>query len=349
MNPDVSVVILADYAPGDAGTYNGLRAALRGLANQSFIGAAEFILVESDCLRDRLPGDLTAVLPALRTVFSGAQDSFSLRNIGVRHATGDIVAFLDADCVPERDWLARLVAAFDRKKNIAAVSGRTTYGEGSLLKRTLALFSRAYVDRGDAGEVRQISNNNAAYRRSILVSHPFPSGVSPFIAALQAGAIMSAGGRLWFEPRARGVPAYGGGGGGGGGGVAPRRLGDGRHSEGKIKRAFVLVVAAGRRVDSGVRLRQPGSELGAPAAALALLWTGLVRSAVRFRSCDGGQSDADPRNAQGAPRREDHRYSLSLTNGGRTPAFPDFRKHGSMAIPRSWTLLVLNLESWLST
>ncbi|OGQ79612.1 MAG: hypothetical protein A3F90_17495 [Deltaproteobacteria bacterium RIFCSPLOWO2_12_FULL_60_19] len=210
MNPDVSVVILADYAPGDAGTYNGLRAALRGLANQSFIGAAEFILVESDCLRDRLPGDLTAVLPALRTVFSGAQDSFSLRNIGVRHATGDIVAFLDADCVPERDWLARLVAAFDRKKNIAAVSGRTTYGEGSLLKRTLALFSRAYVDRGDAGEVRQISNNNAAYRRSILVSHPFPSGVSPFIAALQAGAIMSAGGRLWFEPRARVVHAYGG-------------------------------------------------------------------------------------------------------------------------------------------
>jgi glycosyltransferase involved in cell wall biosynthesis len=210
MNPDVSVVILADYAPGDAGTYRGLRAALRGLANQSFAGAAEFILVESDCFRDRFPDDLTTILPALRTVFAGAKDSFSLRNIGVRHATADIVAFLDADCVPERDWLRYLVAAFDREKDIAVVSGRTTYGGAGPLKRTLALLSRAYVDRGDAGEIFQLSNHNAAYRRSILMSHPFPSGASPFVTALHAGAIMSAGGRLSFEPQARVVHAYGG-------------------------------------------------------------------------------------------------------------------------------------------
>jgi glycosyltransferase involved in cell wall biosynthesis len=32
------------------------------------------------------------------------------RNRGLLHATGDIVAFTDADCVVDRDWLSRLIA-----------------------------------------------------------------------------------------------------------------------------------------------------------------------------------------------------------------------------------------------
>jgi glycosyltransferase involved in cell wall biosynthesis len=34
----------------------------------------------------------------------------SARNCGLRHATGDIVAFTDADCVVHRDWLSRIIA-----------------------------------------------------------------------------------------------------------------------------------------------------------------------------------------------------------------------------------------------
>lgn len=34
------------------------------------------------------------------------------RNIGIAHATGDIVAFIDDDAVPHPDWLTRLVAAY---------------------------------------------------------------------------------------------------------------------------------------------------------------------------------------------------------------------------------------------
>jgi len=210
LKPDVSVVILADYAAGEAGTAVGLRAALRGLTKQTFTGRTEFILVESERLRDRLPVDLTVILPAVRIVFAEAQDSLSLRNVGTQHATAEIVAFLDADCVPDGDWLRWLVTALDNQKDLAAVSGRTTYGGSGLLERTLSLLARAYVDRGRAGEVRQISNNNAAFRKDVLMSHPFPTSANPFVEALHAGAILRDGGRLWFEPRARVIHAFGG-------------------------------------------------------------------------------------------------------------------------------------------
>jgi hypothetical protein len=188
----------------------GLRTALQALMKQTFTGRVEFILVESERLRGRLPGDLTAILPTLQIVFAEAQDSLSLRNVGAQRAAADVVAFLDADCVPECDWLHWLVAALDSQKDLAVVSGRTTYGGGSLLERTSSLLSRAYVDRGKPGEVRQLSNNNAAFRKGVLLSHPFPTSDNPFVEALHAGAIMQDGRRLWFEPRARVVHAFGG-------------------------------------------------------------------------------------------------------------------------------------------
>jgi hypothetical protein len=210
MKPDVSVIIIVDYGAGEAETYARLRAVLQELAQQTFTGRAEFILVESEQFRPRLAtDDLLAILPALRTVFAEPQNSFALRNIGVRHAAAEIIAFLDADCVPEPDWLHWLVAALDGRKDLAAVSGRTTYGSGGVMQRTLSLLSRAYVDRGGPGETRHFSNNNGAFRREVLLAHPFPTSDNPFVAALHAGAILRGGGRLWFEPRARVVHAFG--------------------------------------------------------------------------------------------------------------------------------------------
>lgn len=50
------------------------------------------------------------------------QSSYAARNKGIRAATGDIIAFTDADCRPERKWLEKLIEPFTNS-NIGIVAG----------------------------------------------------------------------------------------------------------------------------------------------------------------------------------------------------------------------------------
>jgi len=45
------------------------------------------------------------------------------RNIGFEHASGDTIIFLDADCIPARDWLCSLVSTSEHIEQLGAASG----------------------------------------------------------------------------------------------------------------------------------------------------------------------------------------------------------------------------------
>ncbi|WP_424406247.1 glycosyltransferase, partial [Microcoleus sp.] len=50
------------------------------------------------------------------------QSSYAARNQGIRTSTGEIIAFTDADCRPETQWLENLVKPFaDLEVGISAV------------------------------------------------------------------------------------------------------------------------------------------------------------------------------------------------------------------------------------
>ncbi|MFE0751289.1 glycosyltransferase family 2 protein [Gordonia sp. NPDC058843] len=60
---------------------------------------------------------------SVRVVDAVGQGLSIARNVGVRHATHDIVAFTDDDVVIDAQWLAHLVIGFERDERVACVCG----------------------------------------------------------------------------------------------------------------------------------------------------------------------------------------------------------------------------------
>ena len=234
--PVVTVIVTSDYEGGGEKAWGHVRTALRALARQDFDEPAEFLFVESEKKGTgpisapeaaKVPGaevgtdpflrtgagsagdgaqssGLAEELPGLKLVLAPVHTSYELKNAGVRAAAADLVAFLDADCVPESGWLRALVGTMRRYPDAVAASGRTVYEGRSLVERALAVLSRGYLDPGGAGvgATKFISNNNGCIRRDVFLAHPLPTDGGPFAAGVQSEAVRRAGGRLLFTPDA---------------------------------------------------------------------------------------------------------------------------------------------------
>ena len=208
MEPVVSVIVTCDYGSGKTEAWNDLRATLTALARQDFDGPAEFLLVESTALAPQIPPDLKTILPNLRIVVSASSSSPKLKHDGVRAAAAELVAMFDGDCVPDSGWLRHFVALMREQPEVAAVSGRTMYGTRKFRDRVMALITRSFLDEGRAAPTRHFTDNNAGFRRSVLLSHPFPENAGPHMSMLQSTQIIRDGGRLLFEPQLRVDHAY---------------------------------------------------------------------------------------------------------------------------------------------
>lgn len=84
--------------------------------NQSDDGSRELIAAAAPVFDFRLAS------------YSERKSSYGARNLGVRMARGHILAFTDADCIPEPQWLAEIVRFYDGSGNQDAVlSGDVTF------------------------------------------------------------------------------------------------------------------------------------------------------------------------------------------------------------------------------
>ncbi|MFQ5454577.1 MAG: glycosyltransferase [Nitrospirota bacterium] len=100
------------------------------------------------------------------------------RNIGFEYARGDIIAFTDADCVMDRDWLRNCVKYFNRDDKVACVGGPniTPDSESSFGKAVGFVFGQGIFAAGSIHarelvyekEVSSIPGCNAIYRRTVL-------------------------------------------------------------------------------------------------------------------------------------------------------------------------------------
>lgn len=198
--PAISVVIVCDYEAGLPGGFEDTRKTLRALAVQDLQEPAEFILCETEEFLPRLPDDFTRILPGLKILSVPGQTSYDLKNAGVEACSAGLIALLDADCIPQPDWLRLLLQAMRNHPEATAISGKTTYGGTGLLARTACLLARSYVDRGGEGPTSFISDNNAGFRKSAFLARPIPTHLGDFASHVQSEILQREGHLLWFDP-----------------------------------------------------------------------------------------------------------------------------------------------------
>ncbi len=127
------------------------------------------------------------------------------RNIGARKAKGEILCFLDADCIPHRHWLCTLLERYE-EPDISVVGGGVAFSSDSYwgLADNIATFY-PYLHTAPPGTRDQLPSLNLSLRREVWERvgpfderYPRPAGED----ADWTTRARLAGYALHFEPRA---------------------------------------------------------------------------------------------------------------------------------------------------
>jgi glycosyltransferase involved in cell wall biosynthesis len=121
------------------------------------------------------------------------------RNIGIEAASGDILAFLDADVTAPPDWLARVRADLEGDPGIVAVGGRVASGRPGLFGDLDLYLNHSEWIGGRASFKGLIPTLGVAYRREAVGSVRFVETNLGEDASFGA-AVLERGGRLWYDP-----------------------------------------------------------------------------------------------------------------------------------------------------
>ena len=174
---------------------------LRALRQQDLAAQYEVILVDS--VADPAVASIAGEYPEVRLVRSKVPlTAGAARNLGVRHARADYLAFTDADCIPERTWLAVAMAALVQDR--VAVGGSVTncmpFHPVATMDNILQ-FADQQPGRPD-GPAKYFPGCNVAFRKAeFMALGGFPEEIQPG----QDAVLTKAAAARWAE-RVRHVP-----------------------------------------------------------------------------------------------------------------------------------------------
>ncbi|MEM6758818.1 MAG: glycosyltransferase family 2 protein [Pseudomonadota bacterium] len=169
----VSVVVVSRDRP------DALKRCLTGISQLRYPAFEVVLVSDADGLASAQSLPFAGDLKLVR--FDQANISCA-RNLGISHAAGDVVAFIDDDAVPEPSWLTHLVAPFARD-DVASSGGFVRARNGiSFQYKARSVDTRGHfthLDRSDdsctvltpkTGRAVKTEGTNMAVRRDALIA-----------------------------------------------------------------------------------------------------------------------------------------------------------------------------------
>jgi cellulose synthase/poly-beta-1,6-N-acetylglucosamine synthase-like glycosyltransferase len=148
-----------------------LRACLEALQGQTIARKRFEIIVVDDGSSDDSPKIAGGC--ADRLIRLGKEGAAAARNRGFAAATGSVIVFLDADCVPAPDWLERMTA-FLVDPQIGGTVGRFVSDQRSWVARMVQLeLDRRYSRLERFRDIDFVNTATCAFRREVLPDPPF--------------------------------------------------------------------------------------------------------------------------------------------------------------------------------
>jgi GT2 family glycosyltransferase len=192
--PRVSVVLPAYYSDATIGEF------LDGLRAQTFRDFEAIVINSSP--EERTEQVVSERMP--EATFEQASQRLlphAARNRGVELARGSLIVFSDPDCVPDRDWLARLVAASDRGRAVVVGAMDVTGHDRYVDTVHLCKYAR-WLPGGPEGPRAIAPTANALFTRNAWDSIGALRSESFSSDTLQSWLAAERGFEVWFEPGA---------------------------------------------------------------------------------------------------------------------------------------------------
>jgi len=175
--PTVSVVVPVRNAP------QRIAACVEALLGQTYAGDRPQIVVVDNDSDDETP-EVVDSYPVTRVTEASAHSPYSARNRGISVATGEIIAFIDANCVPAENWLKNGVRRLV-EDGYDLVGGRVTF-----------TFSRRptvgeIVDAATNVDVEaSIANHRACMTGNLFVRRAVFDEIGVFSPSIRSGGDM---------------------------------------------------------------------------------------------------------------------------------------------------------------
>ena len=185
-------------------SYNSERTILLSLESiRKMESEYDFEVIVVDSSSDATPELIRREFPEVKLIHLEEQTyPGSARNLGMQHAVGDLVAFVDSDCIVAPDWLDRMVEAHRTYDYAAIVGGVGNGTPKNLVGWTGYLIEfNEWTPKTKPRVVENILGGNVSYKMERIRKHHLSyTDVFPSEDTIFAWDLRSKGETIFFDP-----------------------------------------------------------------------------------------------------------------------------------------------------